>query len=188
MTQRVLLSQDDIDRLRYLVEVEKLQHRKIADILGWPRCRLGRRIRELGLKTQRTGPRNGVEHPCWKGGRKIDKNGYVLVWVLDHPSICRTGHKSGGYVREHRLVMEKVLGRTLLRSEVVDHINSDTSDNRPENLRLFQTNGDHLHETRAGKCPKWTAKGVRAIAKGKGWTPASIDRLSSKEGAAASMK
>lgn len=49
---------------------------------------------------------------------------------------------------EHRVVAEAQMGRQLLPGEIVHHINHDTLDNRPENLRVM-TNAEHttLHHS-----------------------------------------
>lgn len=103
-----------------------------------------------------------MEHNAfWNGGRTQDKAGYWLVMVPGHPYAT-----AAGYVREHRLVMERELGRYLLPSEVVDHIDRNTSNNDPGNLRLFPSNAEHLAATLAGRVPNWTEDGRRRIREG----------------------
>ena len=73
----------------------------------------------------------GENNPTWKGGRKYSGWGYVEILKPEHP-YCKTG----GYVLEHKLVMEKHLGRFLKKEEIVHHINGIKDDNRIENLKI----------------------------------------------------
>jgi hypothetical protein len=76
--------------------------------------------------------KTGANNPLWKGGRRVDDKGYILINDVTHPN-----RPKRRYMLEHRLVMEKHLGRYLKKEEVVHHINSIPSDNRIENLMLF---------------------------------------------------
>lgn len=89
--------------------------------------------------------RRGKDHPNWKGGRRLTKEGYVTVLTPDHP---RTG--KDGYVLEHRLIMERELGRYLEPQEIVHHKNGIKDDNRIENLALYAKKGGHLGDHNKG--------------------------------------
>ena len=87
----------------------------------------------------------GENNPKWKGGRQSHGLGYVHILKPEHPNADNRGR-----ILEHRLVMEKHLGRHLTADEVVHHINKNPSDNRVRNLKLFPNNGAHLKEELGG--------------------------------------
>jgi hypothetical protein len=44
----------------------------------------------------------------------------------------------------HRVVAEQMLGRSLLKGEVVHHIDGDKRNNTPENLMVFPSQSEHV--------------------------------------------
>lgn len=69
------------------------------------------------------------------GPRKMNNklkhsSGYLLLYSNEHPN----RQASGPYIYEHRLVASRKIGRALLETEDVHHINHNKKDNRPENL------------------------------------------------------
>lgn len=77
----------------------------------------------------------GNKNYSWKGGRRIEKRGYVMIWLTPNDPFYAMANKAH-YIREHRLVMAKHLGRSLSPLEIIHHINRIKGDNRLENLKL----------------------------------------------------
>jgi HNH endonuclease/NUMOD3 motif len=83
--------------------------------------------------------KRGPDAPGWKGGKYSSvRDGYIYTWMPEHPRA--TG---SGYVLEHRLVMEKLIGRYLEPDEDVNHKNGIKDDNRPGNLMLVRHNAHY---------------------------------------------
>jgi len=80
---------------------------------------------------------SGEKCYAWKGGTR-KKNGYIQIYYPGHPFCDKKK-----YVFEHRLVMEKHIGRYLNPDEVVHHINGEKTDNSIGNLMLFSNNSLH---------------------------------------------
>jgi uncharacterized protein (DUF1330 family) len=72
-------------------------------------------------------------------GRLVRKDGYILIKLPKHPKSF-----GDGYVLEHRLVMEKFLGRYLKSTEIVHHIDGNRSNNHLSNLMLFPDKSAHF--------------------------------------------
>lgn len=67
--------------------------------------------------------------------------GYIegRLWLADGTQIR---------VKQHRFIVEGILGRPLLASEDVHHVNGIKSDNRPENLEVLN-HSSHTKQTNA---------------------------------------
>jgi hypothetical protein len=67
------------------------------------------------------------------------ENGYIVISAPFHPLVLarRERGSRNNFVKEHRLIMEEHLGRSLERHETVHHINGVRDDNRIENLELW---------------------------------------------------
>lgn len=83
------------------------------------------------------------DHPCWKGGRIKDKDGYVAIYAPDHP-----WPRKMRYIREHIVVMELHIGRRLTASECVHHKDNNRENNALENLEVMNK-GEHIRMHRA---------------------------------------
>jgi hypothetical protein len=130
----------------------ELSTTQIAAMIGVRSGYVGKVQRRLGLPRLPDGARPGRNNHQFVSGRRIDLDGYVLVTApSDHPYARQRTNRQTKLMFEHRLVMEEKLGRYLLPSEVVDHIDGLTLHNAPENLRLFESNGGHLAETISGQ-------------------------------------
>jgi len=88
--------------------------------------------RECGYSIRKNGAESRRKKESWY----TNKKGYVQghVWIDNYTKI---------FVRQHRYLMEIHLGRKLLESEDVHHINGIKNDNRIENLQVI----DHSEHT-----------------------------------------
>jgi hypothetical protein len=98
-------------------------------------------VKRKGRKAPHTAKRNssqvGKNHPSWRGGQYVDANGYRMVNV-------RSGRRKSGwgnYKKEHILVVERNIGRKILKSELVHHVDGVKLNNHISNLFLTDSSG-----------------------------------------------
>lgn len=148
-TSRILALADGLTASTEIAKIVGLSPRYVRKVL----------FRHLAPRLT-VGAQQGSENHQFQTGRRVDLDGYVLVTApQDHPHARQRAHRVGKLIFEHRLVMEHKLGRYLLPTEIVDHIDGLTLHNAPGNLRLFQSNGDHLAETTTGRTKLWSRAG-----------------------------
>ncbi|HEX6608238.1 MAG TPA: HNH endonuclease [Chloroflexia bacterium] len=90
---------------------------------------------------QRARNQRGAANPGWKGGKHVDERGYIRVRI------------DGKHRREHRVIAEQVLGRSLTAREVVHHKDGNTGNNDPANLEVYCCNAHHLWHNWQGDHP-----------------------------------
>lgn len=94
---------------------------------------------KIMMSIHRVGKYRGEKSVNWHGGTHISKDGYKYIYSPYHPYSTKSG-----YVLEHRLVMEKHIGRFLNKKEVVHHIDTNRLNNSIDNLELIDGSGKHL--------------------------------------------
>lgn len=82
-------------------------------------------------------------------------NGYVVLFSPNHPSSMQNENWKG-WIYEHILVAESLIGRRLNPNECVHHLDCDKTNNSPDNLLVIDR-GQHA------KIHTWIEKGAPII-------------------------
>ena len=69
----------------------------------------------------------------WKTWKRVSRGKYWVAHIPEHPN-----SNTLGYVLEHRVIMENIVGRLLAKDEIVHHKNKNRKDNNVENLELIK--------------------------------------------------
>ena len=109
-----------------------------------PKCiQLGHVISEetkTKMSETKMGRHRGEKAHNWKGGKTIDGQGYIMV-KLQPDSFFYSMTNHTGYIKEHRLIVAKRLGRCLQPWEIVHHKDHIKSHNKDDNLEIVSDIG-----------------------------------------------
>ena len=116
---------------------EKMSGLGISRLTGIKPLTIYRWLDKFNIPKRERGFPRGDKNHRWNEG-KLRRYGYLYIQKPDHPN-----SDNYGYVAEHRLVMEKHLGRYLDKKEHIHHKNGNRNNNKIENLHLC-TFSEHM--------------------------------------------
>lgn len=109
--------------------------------------------------------------PSHRGGETTTYGGYVWEFVGHHPLANKWG-----FVAQHRLVAEDILGRPLRKGEVVHHHDEVRTNNAPSNLEVMTQHQHRAHHAKmtalANQIPLDRAEVARLLCEHGGVKPA----------------
>ncbi len=123
-------------------ELSELANIGVGAIFKW--------LKKNNIPNKPRGSRKGKLHHMWKGGRYRTTQGYILIYYPKNHS----RKEKGKYVKEHVLVVEKNIGRSLNKEETVHHIDGVKNNNVNKNLYLFSSESEHQRYHRLFKYNK----------------------------------
>lgn len=142
---------------------------------GYCQCGCGRKTRLLRYDNKKQGIakgehsrfisghnlKKGIEHPKYNGGLTYNKarNRWYVVLRNERP------------IAFSRAIMEGILGRPLLSSEIVHHNNGTPLDDRPKNLTVCQGIKEHCAIAHYGYSKEKMLLMLRQLAQRKGRIP-----------------
>jgi hypothetical protein len=104
-------------------------------------------LEDAQIQAEKTDPyASAVQDPVTGQWRYIDRSGYARLYA-EKPN-PKNFFK---YDYEHRKVMAEKLKRDLALEEIVHHIDSNRSNNSPENLKIILDHIQHMREEH----PRW---------------------------------
>lgn len=133
----------DYNKVRCSMDRLNIPKRTQTEARNTERCLQLSRERMRGENNHQFGL-EGEKNANWKGGRKLDKNGYVYLKKPFHPKASKDG-----YVAEHVFIWMNYYQRDIPLSYMIHHEDKNRQNNQIENLTLV----DHREHTNIHKKP-----------------------------------